>query len=85
MKTTRLKLVTLLMIVLELCSCSFGASYHAQLTSMNIGCNADEVKTSNEIYMLNQSETWTATCNGKTYDCDYYPDGDDSHCYLRDQ
>lgn len=63
--------------------CSLGASYQAQLTSMNTGCSADEVKTSHARYQLNETETWTAECNGKTYDCNYYPDGEQSDCYLR--
>lgn len=85
MKTTVLKLVILSTMSIALGSCSFGASYYAQLTSLNVGCNADEVKTSKERYQLNQTETWTAQCNGKTYDCEYFPDGETSNCYLREE
>lgn len=84
MKTTGLNLALLSMITIALDGCSLGASYHAQLTSLNVGCNADEVKTSHERYQLNETETWTAECDGKTYDCEYYPDGEITSCYLRE-
>lgn len=84
MKTTGLKLIISLMMCLELCGCSLGASMQAQFTSMNVGCNTKNIQVSNETVELSGAETWTATCDGKTYDCDYFPDAD-SNCYLRDE
>ncbi len=84
MKKTVLKLIISLIIFAELGGCSFGASMQAQYTSMNIGCNADDVQISNERVELSGAETWTAKCDGKIYDCDYFPEAD-SHCYLRDE
>jgi len=69
---------------IELSGCSFGASMHAQFTSMNVDCNTESIQVSDEIVKLSGEENWTATCNGKTYDCDYFPESD-SNCYLRDE
>ena len=85
MKTTGLKPTFLSIMTIALGGCSFGASYHAQLTSSNVGCNADEVKISHERYQLNETETWTAECDGKIYDCDYNPDSENSNCYPHEQ
>jgi hypothetical protein len=51
---------------------------------MNVGCSTKNIQVSNERVELSGSETWTATCDGKTYDCDYFPEAD-SNCYLRDE
>ena len=90
MKTTGFKLIIISTMAIIVGGCLGGSihtryqSIHAQFTSMNIGCNADDVKISNERIQLNGAETWTATCGGKIYDCDYFPDAD-SHCFLRDE
>ncbi len=69
---------------IELGSCSFGASMQAQFTSMNIGCDTENIQISNERVELSGAEIWTAKCDGKTYDCDYFPEAN-SNCYLRDE
>ena len=84
MKTTGLNLIISSIMCIELSGCSFGASMHAQFTSMNVGCNTKNIQVSDERVKLSGAETWTATCDGKTYDCDYFPDAD-SNCYLRDE
>ncbi len=61
-------------------SCSFGASMSQQMTSLNVGCKSDDVKISNEVVELNGEESWTAECEGKTYDCTYLPESD-TGCY----
>ena len=85
MKITAFKRLHITIITLVLGSCSFGASYQAQLTSLNVGCNADKVKVSNSRYFVSEEEHWTAECDGKIYDCVYYPDGDQSNCFLREE
>ena len=61
-------------------SCSFGASMSQQMTSLNVGCKSDDVKISNETVDLSGEESWTAECEGKTYDCTYLPESD-TGCY----
>ena len=85
MNSTVLKLIVLSIIALELVGCLTLSSMHDQFTEMNVGCHRDSIQISNERYQLNGIETWTAVCNGKTYDCDYNPEGNSSHCYLRDE
>jgi hypothetical protein len=85
MNITGLKPGVLSIMVLSLAACSLGASYQAQVTSMNVDCNADTVKVSHSRYYLNDTETWTAECNGKIYDCNYDPDGELSNCFLREE
>jgi len=53
-----------------------------EITSYNVGCAADGVQISDEVYELSGDESWTATCEGKTYDCTHFPDADSS-CYER--
>ena len=84
MKTTGLKLIILSSMCIALNSCSFGASMQAQFTSMNVGCGTENIQISNERVELSGAESWTATCDGKTYDCDYFPEAD-SNCYLREE
>jgi hypothetical protein len=85
MQIDALKPALLITFATLLGSCAFGASYQAQLTSMDVGCNADDVRISHHIYKLNDSETWTAECAGNIYDCTYDPDGEQSNCFLRQQ
>ena len=61
-------------------SCSFGASMPQQITSLNVGCNADDVLISNDVVELNGEESWTAKCGGKIYYCNYLPESG-SDCY----
>ena len=76
--TLRATLVISLTAVLG--SCSFGASMPQQITSLNVDCSADTVQISNEVVDLNGEESWTANCEGKTYDCNYLPESG-SGCY----
>ena len=84
MKSTVLRLMASSIIFIELAGCSLGASMEAQFTSMNIGCDPDNIEISNESVDLDGTETWTAKCGGKTYDCEYFRDAG-SNCYLSDQ
>jgi hypothetical protein len=83
-KSTGLKLVTVSIFAIELGGCLSLGTMHEKLTSMNVGCSTEGMKISKERVALNGNETWTATCNGKTYDCDYFPDAG-SNCYLREE
>lgn len=85
MKTTVLIPIFTTAISVILGGCSFGASYPAQVTSMNVGCHEDKVRVSHHLYMLNDTETWTAECNGRVYDCNYNRDSDQSNCFLREE
>jgi hypothetical protein len=80
MKKKSIRLILLLSFGLELCGCSFGASMSQQMTSLNVGCKSDDVKISNETVDLSGEESWTAECEGKTYDCTYLPESD-TGCY----
>jgi len=91
MKTTGLKLIIFSMLIIGAGGCTLDArlraqftSMHAQFTSMSVGCDTKNIQISNELVELNGTETWTATCDGKTYDCVYFPDAD-VNCYLRDE
>lgn len=84
MKTTVSKLIIASVIFITLNGCSFGTSMHTQLTSLNIGCSTKNIKISNARVDLNGAETWTAECEGKTYDCNYFPEAD-TNCYLREE
>ena len=80
MKTIGMSLIILSILGFGLSGCSLGASMHAQFTSMNVDCKTENVQVSNEIVALNGTETWTAKCNGKTYECNYLS-GSGSNCY----
>ena len=67
-------------LTISLGGCSFGASMSQQMTSFNVGCKSDDVKISNEVVDLSGEESWTAECEGKTYDCTYFPESD-TDCY----
>lgn len=84
MKPAGLKFLIASVMIVELGGCSTGAGLHASLTSMNVGCPIKNMQISNERVDLNGNESWTAKCNGKTYDCNYFPEAD-SNCYLRDE
>jgi len=73
-------LAILLIMFFALGSCTFGASMPQQITSLNVGCNADDVLISDDIVELNGEESWTAKCDGKIYYCNYLPESD-SGCY----
>jgi hypothetical protein len=83
MKITGLNLIISFIVLVELGSCSLGASMNTQFTSMNTGCSTENIQISNEKVELSGAETWTAICDGKTYDCNYFPDAD-ANCYLRE-
>ena len=84
MKTIGMSLIIASIFGFGLIGCSFGASMHAQITSLNVDCKTENVQVSNEIVKLNGTETWTAKCNGKTYDCEYLPESG-SNCYEVDE
>ena len=84
MKTIGINLMLSSIFGFGLIACSLGASMHAQITSLNVDCKAEDVQVSNEIVELNGTETWTAKCNGKTYDCNYLPESG-SGCYELDE
>ncbi len=78
MKTIRENLTIAL--ALGLGGCSLGASMPQQVTSFNVGCDADTVKITDEVVDLNGEESWTAQCGDKTYYCTYLPESG-SDCY----
>jgi len=55
-------------------------SMSRQITSLNVGCNTDEVKISDYFVDLNGTENWTAECDGKKYSCSYLSESG-SDCY----
>lgn len=63
-----------------LASCSFNETNLKQLTSLSIDCKTEEIHISDDTIDLNEEESWTAKCKGKTYFCNYL-DGDDLGCY----
>ena len=78
MKTIRVNLIIAL--TLGLGACSLGASMPQQITSFNVGCDADTVKITDEVVDLNGEESWTAQCGNKMYSCNYLPESG-SDCY----
>ena len=78
MKLITTNIITLLFIMLA--GCSLGATMPQQVTSMNVECDSDDVEISNQVSALNGEETWTAECDGKTYNCTYLDEAG-SNCY----
>lgn len=48
------------------------ASISKDLTSGQIGCSPHEISISNETARISGTHTWTATCHGKQYVCNYH-------------
>jgi hypothetical protein len=55
-----------------------GCTSLANVTSGQIGCAESDIAISDEDSGLN-SETWTATCHGKTYFCSWHKGGINSN------
>ena len=85
MKINSVKLIILSIIAIELGGCLTVGTIDQKLTSMHTGCSTEGMQISKNKVTLNGIETWTAKCEGKIYDCDYFSDSEDSHCYLRDE
>ncbi len=82
MKPIRVNLIITL--TLGLGGCSLGASMPQQITSLNVDCDADTVKITDEVFDLNGEESWTAQCGDKMYYCNYLPEFG-SDCYELDK
>ena len=70
----------IILITYAISSCSLGASMPQQITSFNVGCDADTVIITDEVVDLNGEESWTAHCGDKIYSCTYLPESG-SDCY----
>ena len=80
MKTTGAILIASTVLSLGLAGCGNQNSIPQQITSLNVGCETQEVEISDESEALNGETTWIAECQGKTYSCNYLPESG-SDCY----
>ena len=72
MKKIGIGLLASITLVFGLSGCRSNPVMYQQFTSADTGCKTDEVKISGVQSELNSTEKWTATCEGKTYDCTYH-------------
>ena len=78
------QLILLLISCFAVTGCLTLVSMPEQVTSLNTGCNPEEMKILNEVVNLNGEQTWTAKCGGRSYNCSYFPEVD-SNCYEVDE
>ena len=71
MKTTGITLI-LSILSFALSGCLTSSKTYQQITSMNIDCKTDDIQILDEVAELNSTESWTAKCQGKTYQCTYH-------------
>lgn len=65
---------------LGLSGCASDTSIPEQITALNVGCEREGMKISDELIELNGEHTWIAECGGKKYTCVYLEESG-SDCY----
>ena len=60
--------------------CASDTSIPEQITALNVGCEREGMKISDELIELNGEHTWIAECGGKKYTCAYLEESG-SDCY----
>ena len=64
-------------------ACTFGTTLPQQSTVLSTECkNSEEVRITDEVAELNGDLRWTASCDGKVFDCIDSPDSG-TNCYQR--
>jgi hypothetical protein len=56
----------------SICSCSNLPTTSEQATILNTGCDLKDIEITDEVFELNDDQSWTATCEGRTYRCTYH-------------
>ena len=63
-----------------LSGCLTHSNMSKQMTILHTDCEMKDVIITDETEDLNSTRTWTAECNGRTYQCNSHEDGY-SDCY----
>ncbi len=80
MKTIIVKLVLASISVFGFSCCIAMSGMPEQVTSLNVDCKTKDIEIFNDTVALNGEESWTAKCDGKTYECTYLPESG-SECF----